>query len=99
MKEFPDKQSKIFLENELSSDEVVGRELYDEALMKNEAAARKFAIRKIVVHSACHERMLKILKPGEYVFSDSKFDDFFLDGITVCSVVGKNGCGKSAQLQ
>ncbi len=99
MKEFPDKQSKIFLENELSPDEVVGRELYDEAIMKNEAAARMFAIRKIVVHSACHERMLKILKPGEYVFSDSKFDDFFLDGITVCSVVGKNGCGKSSLIE
>ena len=72
---------------------------YDDAIMKNEETARKFAIRKIVVHSACHERMLKILKPDEYVFSNSKFDEFFLDGVTVCSVVGKNGCGKSSLIE
>ena len=72
---------------------------YDDAIMKNEETTRKFAIRKIVVHSACHERMLKILKPDEYVFSDSKFDEFFLDGVTVCSVVGKNGCGKSSLIE
>lgn len=55
-----------------------------------------FAIRKIIVHDICHKGLLKILKPGEYVFTDSKYDHFFLEGVTLCSVVGKNGCGKSS---
>lgn len=58
-----------------------------------------FSIRKIVVHDTCHKKILKILKPGEYVFTDSRYDHFFLEGITICSVVGKNGCGKSSLIE
>lgn len=59
----------------------------------------KFAIRKIVVHHDCSKHILKVLIPGTYVFSDPKLDDFFLEGVTVCSIVGKNGCGKSSLVE
>lgn len=59
----------------------------------------RFSIRKIVVHDTCDKRILKILKPDEYVFTDIKYDDFFLKGVTICSVVGKNGCGKSSLIE
>lgn len=58
-----------------------------------------FTIRKIVVHDTCDEKILKIIKPGEYAFTDSRYDYFFLEGVTVCSVVGKNGCGKSSLIE
>lgn len=59
----------------------------------------RFVIRKMVVHDTCGENILKILKPGEYVLSDSSYDDFFLEGVTVCTIVGKNGCGKSSLVE
>lgn len=59
----------------------------------------KFAVRKIVIHDTCDKRILKILKPDEYVFTDMKYDDFFLENVTICSVVGKNGCGKSSLIE
>lgn len=58
-----------------------------------------FSIESITVHENCDRQFLKILKPGKYVFTDSRFDDFFLEGVTVCSVVGKNGCGKSSLIE
>lgn len=58
-----------------------------------------FAIRKIVVHNSCDKGLLKILQPGEYVFTDSRYDNFFLEGVTLCSLVGKNGCGKSSLIE
>lgn len=60
---------------------------------------RVFSINKVIVDSTCDDRILKILKPGEYAFTDSRYDNFFLEGVTVCSVVGKNGCGKSSLLE
>lgn len=33
------------------------------------------------------------------MLSDSRYDDFFLENVTVCSVVGKNGCGKSSLIE
>lgn len=58
-----------------------------------------FTIRKIKIYDTCDEKLLKIIKPGEYVFTDSRYDHFFLEGVTVCSVVGKNGCGKSSLIE
>ncbi len=58
-----------------------------------------FTFKKIIIHESCDKRFLKILKPGEYVFTNSRFDAFFLEGVSVCSVVGKNGCGKSSLIE
>ena len=77
-----------------SPDEILNQELYDET-----KRAKMFSIRKIVVHDTCDRRILKILKPGEYVFTNPDYDTFFIDGVTVCSVVGKNGCGKSSLIE
>lgn len=59
----------------------------------------KFVIKKIIVFDTSSENIVKILKPGVYVFSDSRFNDFFLEGVTVSTVVGKNGCGKSSLME
>lgn len=66
-----------------------------------EGCKRVFTIRKIIVHETCNKEILKILQPGEYEFSDSRYDGdkFFLEGITICSIVGKNGCGKSSLIE
>ena len=77
-----------------SPDEILNQELRDEI-----RRAKMFSIRKIVVHDTCDRRILKILKPGEYVFTNPDYDTFFIDGVTVCSVVGKNGCGKSSLIE
>lgn len=58
-----------------------------------------FSLRKLIVKDSCDKRILKILKPGEYLFSDPKFDNFFLNNVTVSSIVGKNGCGKSSLIE
>ncbi len=59
----------------------------------------KFAIRRMVVREGGDRQITKILEPGEYVFTEQRHDDFFMEGITVCSVVGKNGCGKSSLIE
>ena len=59
----------------------------------------KFAIRRIVVREGGDRQITKILEPGEYVFTEQRHDDFFMEGITVCTVVGKNGCGKSSLIE
>ncbi len=59
----------------------------------------KFSIRKMVVHEGGDRQITKILEPGEYVFTEQQHDEFFLEGVTVCSVVGKNGCGKSSLIE
>lgn len=58
----------------------------------------KFALRKLIVDKACGEK-LKILDPGEYIFTDNKYDSFFMDGVVVQAIVGKNGCGKSSLVE
>lgn len=58
----------------------------------------KFVIRKIVVDKAC-ENKLKILEPGEYIFTDARYDNFFMEGVAIQAVVGKNGCGKSSLVE
>ena len=59
----------------------------------------KFAIRKVVVREGCDKWIVKILKPGAYVFTEDRHDEFFIDGVTVSTVVGKNGCGKSSLIE
>ena len=59
----------------------------------------KFSIRKMVVHEGGDRQITKILEPGEYVFTEQQHDEFFLEGVTVCSVVGKNGCEKSSLIE
>lgn len=81
-------------QNKPDSVEVIRKEMEEEVRKQ-----RVFLIRKIVVDSTCDDGILKILKPGEYAFTDSRYDNFFLDGVTVCSVVGKNGCGKSSLIE
>ena len=58
----------------------------------------RFVLRKIVVDKACGSK-LKILDPGEYIFTDAKYDDFFMNGVAIQAVVGKNGCGKSSLIE
>lgn len=55
----------------------------------------KFVLRKLILSEVCGSK-LKILEPGEYIFTDAKYDDFFMDGVVIQAVVGKNGCGKSS---
>ncbi len=81
-------------QNKPDSVEVIRKEMEEEVRKQ-----RVFLIRKIVVDSTCDDGILKILKPREYAFTDSRYDNFFLDGVTVCSVVGKNGCGKSSLIE
>ena len=58
-----------------------------------------FVIRKLVVNQNCDKEILKVLKPGEYAFADKRYDEFFQNGVTLCSVVGKNGSGKSSLVE
>lgn len=58
----------------------------------------KFVLRKLVVDKACGDK-LKILEPGKYVFSDAKYDAFFVESVAIQAVVGKNGCGKSTLIE
>lgn len=60
---------------------------------------KKLALRKLVVYKDCSEKIRKILEPGEYTFTNSELDGFFLDGVTVSAVVGMNGCGKSSLME
>lgn len=58
----------------------------------------KFVLRKLVLSEQCGSK-LKILEPGEYIFTNAKYDDFFMDGVTIQAIVGKNGCGKSSLIE
>jgi len=58
----------------------------------------RFVLRKLIVDSACGSK-LKILEPGENVFSHAGYDTFFMGGLTIEAVVGKNGSGKSTLIE
>lgn len=58
----------------------------------------RFVLRKLILDGACGNK-LKILEPGEYIFSDSNYDAFFMDGLAIQAVVGKNGSGKSSLIE
>jgi len=94
MSVFLDDYIEEIMRNQLSPVEVIQREMEEEVRKQ-----KVFSINKIIVSETCDDRILKILKPGEYVFTDSRYDNFFLEGVTVCSVVGKNGCGKSSLIE
>ena len=92
MSDFGDEYFKDYQEPDLI--EEIDREMEEEIKTMS-----VFTIRKIKIYDTCDEKLLKIIKPGEYVFTDSRYDHFFLEGVTVCSVVGKNGCGKSSLIE
>ncbi len=58
----------------------------------------RFVLRKLILDKACGSK-LKILEPGEYIFSDDNYDAFFMDGLAIQAVVGKNGSGKSTLIE
>ena len=55
-------------------------------------------MRKLVIDKACGGR-LKVLEPGVYLFSEEKYDIFFMDGLAIQAIVGKNGSGKSSLIE
>ena len=94
MSDIFDNHLEEIMRNRPDSVEILRRKMEDEFRRQG-----VFSINKIVVDGTCDERILKILKPGEYVFTNPMYDRFFLEGVTVCSVVGKNGCGKSSLIE
>lgn len=56
-----------------------------------------FALRKLVIYKESGSK-LKVLEPGEYLFSIPKYDSFFHEGVVIQAIVGKNGSGKSSLL-
>lgn len=94
MSDILDDHIEEIMQNQPDPVDVIRKEMEEEFRRQ-----RVFSINKIVVDSTCDDGILKILKPGEYAFTDSRYDNFFLDGVTVCSVVGKNGCGKSSLIE
>ena len=72
---------------------------YNKEIKERYRKMRTFSIRKIVVHDSCDKKIRKILAPGEYVFTQERFDNFFIEGVSMCAVVGKNGCGKSSLIE
>jgi len=66
-----------------------------------------FALTKMVIRKSdnWNKNVLRILKQGEtYIFNkyadndNPLSSDFFLSGVTVSAIVGKNGSGKSSLL-
>ena len=84
MSDIFDNHLEEIMRNRPDSVEILRRKMEDEFRRQG-----VFSINKIVVDGTCDERILKILKPGEYVFTNPMYDRFFLEGVTVCSVVGK----------
>lgn len=58
----------------------------------------RFVLRRLILEGACGSK-LKILEPGEYIFSDANYDAFYMDGLAIQAVVGKNGSGKSSLIE
>lgn len=59
---------------------------------------QQFVITKIEIHNTCNPNLLKVLKPGEYLFSKGLSPDFFGKKISISAIVGMNGSGKSSLL-